>query len=46
MVRFCGQQLTVSDFVDIHSLIPILSKCDANEHLKKTVEMDGEKARR
>jgi hypothetical protein len=34
--------LTVDDFIDIDFSIPVFNKWDANEHLRKLVEVDGE----
>ncbi len=42
MVWLSGQQLTADDFIEIDSSIPVFKKWDANEHLRKLVEVDGE----
>ena len=46
MVWLNCQQLTAADFFDIDSFIPLFNKWDANEHLRKLVEVDGEEGGR
>ncbi len=42
MIWLGGQQFTAADFINIDSFIPVFNKWDANEHLRKLVEVDGE----
>jgi len=46
MIRLDGQQFTAADFIEIDSSIHVFNKWDANEHLRKLVEVDGEEGRR
>jgi len=46
MVKFGGRQFIVAYFVDIDSSIPVFNEWNANEHLRKSFEMDGKEGGR
>jgi len=44
MIRLDGQQFTAADFIEIDSSIAVFNKWDANEHLRKLVEVEEDKS--